>query len=195
MSIAGNNVTPPRSLGASIRLLSSKWGWFVALGALFVITGALALVTVLPATLVSTVWIGAMLFVFGIGETIAAFQFKEWGRFFLWLVMGLVYIAAGVMTFINPVLAAISFTLIIAVALIVGGLIRIWLAFQMKEQRFWGFVAFSGAISLILGFMIIAQWPASGLYVLGIFLGVDLMFSGFGWISTGLAIRRLTDGK
>lgn len=184
--------TAPHSLGSSIHALSGKWGWFVALGLLFALTGAYALVAVVPATLVSAIWIGAFLLVAGIGETIAAFQFKEWGRFALWLLMGLVYIAAGVITFVNPLAAAVSLTLIAGIALLVAGAVRIWLGFNMKGAPAWGLVVFAGVTSLILGVMILAQWPASGLYVLGIFLGVDLLFSGAGWISTGLTIRRLT---
>lgn len=182
----------PRSLGSSIHALSGKWGWFVALGLFFALTGAYALVAVVPATIVSAIWIGAFLLVAGIGETIAAFQFKEWGRFTLWLLMGLAYIAAGVITFVNPMAAAVSLTLIVGIALLVAGAVRIWLGFNMKGAPAWGLVVFAGVTSLILGVMILAQWPASSLYVLGIFLGVDLLFSGAGWISTGLTIRRLT---
>ncbi|MCA0424479.1 MAG: HdeD family acid-resistance protein [Proteobacteria bacterium] len=191
-STTSNTPGAPHSLGSSIHSLSGKWGWFVALGVLFALTGAYALVAVVPATLVSAIWIGAFLLVAGIGETIAAFQFKEWGRFTLWLLMGLAYIAAGIITFVYPMAAAVSLTLIVGIAMLVAGVVRTWLGFNMKDSAAWGLVVFSGVISILLGVMILAQWPASGLYVLGIFLGVDLLFSGAGWISTGLTIRRLT---
>lgn len=184
----------PASLGTSIRTLSHKWGWFVALGVLLIFAGTVALVTVVPATIVSVIWIGTMLFVIGIAEIVAAFRFKEWGRFALWLVLGLLYLAAGVMTFVNPLLAAASLTLLIGIALVAGGIVRGYIAYQMRDSNSWGWVALSGVITLLLGVMILMQWPASGLYVLGIFLGVDMLFAGFGWLSTGLAIRRLTDG-
>lgn len=191
-AVSAASAPAPRSLGASLRPLADKWGWFIGLGVLFGITGIFALVTVVPATLVSVIWIGAFLLVAGIGETVAAFRFKEWGRFALWLLMGLAYIAAGILTFMNPLAAATSLTLIIGVAMVVAGIVRIWLGFSMKGASAWGLVVLAGVTSLLLGVMILAQWPASGLFVLGIFLGVDLLFSGAGWISTGLAIRRLT---
>lgn len=183
------------SLGSSLRSLSGKWGWIVALGALFIIAGTIALITVLPATVVSVLWVGAMMLVAGIGEVIAAFQFKDWGRFTLWLLLGAMYVAAGILTFMNPLLAAASLTLLLSIALIVGGIIRMWLAFNMKESQSWGWVMVSGVITLGLGIMILMRWPASSLYTLGIFLGVDMLFAGFGWVAAGLAIRRLTDGK
>ena len=195
---AGTETVPPagrQSLGQSIRQLSHKWGWFVALGALLVIGGIAALITVIPATIVSALWVGAILLAFGVFEIVAAFQFKDWGRFFLWIVMGGVYIAAGVLTFVNPLLAAATLTLLIGIALVISGGVRIYLATQMRDTGTWGLVALSGVITAVLGVLILVQWPASGLYVLGIFLGIDMLFAGMGWISTGLAIRRLTDGR
>jgi len=56
----------------------------------------------------------------------------------------------------------------------------------------WMWVAFSGVITFLLGLLIVAHWPVSSLYVLGIFLGVDLVIAGAGWIGVGLGLRRLT---
>jgi len=185
----------PRSLGASIRSLSDRWGWIVALGAVFVVAGTAALIMVVPATIASVYWVGAMMLVAGVGEVIAAFQCKTWSRFALWALLGALYVAAGLMTFANPLLAAASLTLLIGIALAAAGIIRLWLAWQIKDTDAWRWVAVSGVITLLLGVMILVRWPVSGLYVLGIFLAVDLLFAGWGWIATGFAIRRLTDGR
>lgn len=185
----------PRSLGSSIRLLADKWGWFVGLGVVFLIAGTIALISVVPATIASVLWVGAMMLLAGIGEIVAAFQFKDWSRFGLWMGLGVLYVLAGLMTFFNPLLAAASLTLLIGVALVVGGAIRLWLAWQMRETANWGWIAVSGVVTLLLGLMILVRWPVSGLYVLGIFLGVDLIVAGWGWVAAGLAIRRLTDGR
>ena len=73
----------------------------------------------------------------------------------------------------------------------VGGVLRIFLAFHMKNAGSpWGWVALSGIVTFALGCMIIAQWPASSLYVLGVFLGIDLIFIGSGWITMGLALKK-----
>lgn len=185
----------PHSLGSSIRTLSSKWGWIVALGAMYIIAGVIALITVVPATIVSVIWVGAMMLLAGIAEVFAAFQFKDWSRFILWFVLGLLYVGAGIITFMNPLLAAASLTLLLGIALVVSGCIRLWLAMKIRDTDAWSWVAFSGLITLALGVMILVRWPVSGLYVLGIFLGIDLLFAGFGWVRTGMAIHRLTDGK
>ena len=79
----------------------------------------------------------------------------------------------------------------LGIALIVGGLVRIFLATQMKHGTPWGWVVFSGILSFLLGLMIVAKWPASSFYTLGIFLGIDLIFIGAAWVSMGLRLRKL----
>ena len=78
----------------------------------------------------------------------------------------------------------------LGIALIVVGLLRVFLATQMKQGTPWCWVVVSGIISFLLGLMIVAKWPISSAYVLGIFLGVDLIFMGTGWITIGLALKR-----
>src|SRR5262249_62379453 len=90
----------------------------------------------------------------------------------------------------NPLLAAAVLPLVLGIALVVGGIMRIILAFGMKEGMPWMWIVLSGVITLLLGVIILSHWPVSSLYVLGIFLGVDLIFAGVGWIGLGLGLRR-----
>jgi uncharacterized membrane protein HdeD (DUF308 family) len=170
--------------------LRAKRGWIIALGVIYLIAGIIALGSVLMATVV-TVWIvGIMMIIAGVAEVINAFQVKGWGRFLLWVLLGLLYIVAGFVTFENPLLAAALLTLILAFCLIVSGIMRIILAFGMKHGSPWIWIVLSGVITLALGMIILAKWPVSSLYVLGIFLGIDLVFAGAGWIGLGLGLRR-----
>jgi uncharacterized membrane protein HdeD (DUF308 family) len=104
--------------------------------------------------------------------------------------LGALYVLAGFVTFENPLLAAALLTLLLGCALLVSGIMRIVLAFSMKEGTPWMWVAVSGAITLLLGLIILAHWPVSSLYILGIFLGIDLIFAGMGWIGIGLGLKR-----
>jgi uncharacterized membrane protein HdeD (DUF308 family) len=181
--------SPPHSLGASIEALRGKWGWIVALGVLFAIAGVIALGSVVMATVVSVLVVGAMMVVAGIGEIIHAFAIRTWGRFALWLLLGVLYVVAGISVYVNPLLAASFLTLILGAALVASGVLRIVIAFQMRSGTPWGWVVLSGVITLLLGGIILLHWPASSLFVLGVLLGVDLLFTGFGWIFVGLALR------
>jgi uncharacterized membrane protein HdeD (DUF308 family) len=180
----------PRSIASGLSSLRSKWGWIVALGVIYLIAGILAFGSIYFATAVSILFVGAMMIVAGIAEIFNAFQFKSWGKFVLWLLLGALYVVAGFFVFENPLLAAVTLTLVIGIALVISGIVRLFLAFSMNAAAPWGLVALSGVITLLLGAIILARWPVSSLYVLGIFLSVDLIFAGVGWISMGLALRR-----
>jgi uncharacterized membrane protein HdeD (DUF308 family) len=169
--------------------LRAKSGWIIALGVVYVIAGLIALGSVVMATVVSVFVVGIMMLIAGVAEVINAFQVKSWGRFVLWLLLGALYIVAGFVTFENPLLAAAILTLILGVSLVGSGIMRIVLAFSVREGMPWIWIAASGVITLIIGLIILAHWPFSSLFVLGLFLGIDLIFAGAGWISLGLGLR------
>src|SRR5690242_1435927 len=171
MVFAGNSSTPPATL-------HGKWGWFVALGVLLVIAGFIALMSVVLATIVSVLIVGWMMIFSGIVEIIHGFQMKLWSRFFMWVIIGALYVVGGFLVVWNPIFAAYVLTPFVGGFLIAAGVVRIVLAMQMRTSAQWGLVVLSGIITLLLGAIIIIGWPVSSLYTLGIFLGVDLIFAG-----------------
>ena len=186
-----NGPAPPHSLGDSIRALRAKWGWIVALGIIFMLAGVIALGSVVMATIWAVTIVGIMMIMAGVAELIAAFSVKDWGKAAFLGLVGVLYIVAGVIAFMNPFEAATILTLFLGIALVFGGFVRMFLAWHMREAgKPWGWVVVSGIISLLLGLMIIAQWPYSSFFVLGIFLGIDLIFIGSGWLTIGLALRQ-----
>lgn len=191
MTMASDNYPPAgSSLGSGIAALRSRWGWIVAIGVLLAICGVIALGSVMLATAVSVTIVGFMMVLSGAAEMAHGFASKSWGRFFLWVLLGALYALAGVFAILNPFLAATVLTLLLGAGLIASGIVRILLAFQMREGTPWVWVALSGLITLLLGGMILSHWPASSLFVLGLFLGIDLIFAGTSWIAMGLALRR-----
>ena len=176
--------------GLDLAPLRAKWGWIVALGVVYVIAGFIALGSVAMATVASVLVVGVMMIVVGVAEVINAFQIKSWGKFLLWALLGVLYIIAGFVTFENPLLAAVLLTLILGASLVVSGIMRIVLAFSMKRETPWIWVALSGVITLLLGVLILMRWPVSSLYILGLFLGIDLIMAGAGWIGLGFGLRR-----
>jgi len=177
-------------LGSGIAALHAKWGWIVALGVVYIIAGFVALGSMMMATLASVVVVGAMMIVAGIAEIIGAFQLKSWGKFLIWALLGVLYIVAGFVTFENPLFAAVLLTLILGASLVASGAVRIFLAFNMKRETPWVWVALSGAITLLLGLLILARWPINSIYILGLFLGIDLIMAGAGWIGLGFGLHR-----
>ena len=181
--------SPRTDATAALSPLRAKWGWIVALGVVYLVAGLIALGSVVSAT-AATVWVvGIMMIVAGVFEVFNAFQVKTWGRFIFWLILGVLYIVAGFVAIDSPFLTAVWLTLLLGAALAASGIVRIFLAFNMKHGSAWTWVLVSGLITLLLGVIILAHWPNSALYTLGIILGVDLVFAGAGWIGLGLGLR------
>ena len=182
----------PRSLddAAGLEPLRAKSGWIIAFGVVYIIAGIIALGSVVLATVATVFVVGIMMVIAGVAEVINAFQIKTWGRFLLWLLLGALYIVAGLITFENPLLAAAILTLFLGIALIASGIMRIVLAFSMQAVMPWIWVLLSGVITLLLGLVIVAHWPVSSLYILGLFLGIDLVLAGASWIGIGLGLKR-----
>ena len=194
MTMTSNPLGPQGSLGEGVRALRARWGWIVALGVIFMISGVIALGSVVMATQTAVFVVGIMMIMAGVTEIFTAFSVKEWGKFFLWLFLGLLYVAAGVIAFQNPLLTAGILTLMLGWALVIGGVVRGYIAWHVREAgKPWGWVALSALITLLLGAMIIARWPYSSVYTLGIFLGVDLLFIGSAWMGVGLALKNKKD--
>jgi uncharacterized membrane protein HdeD (DUF308 family) len=170
--------------------LRGRWGWFAAFGVLLMIAGFIALMSVVLATVVSVLVVGFMMIVSGVVEIVHGFQMKRWSRFFMWVLIGVFYLIAGLIVVWNPLLASVALTLALGIFLLIAGIIRIVLATQMRGDSPWGWVLLSGIITLLLGLIIIIHWPVSSLFVLGIFLGVDLMIAGASWLGAALALRR-----
>jgi uncharacterized membrane protein HdeD (DUF308 family) len=170
--------------------LRAKWGWIVALGVVYLVAGLIALGSVVMATVASVFVVGVMMIVAGVAEIINAFQCKGWGKFVVWALLGVLYIIAGFMAFENPLLAAVILTLMLGAALVASGIVRIFLAFSMKRESPWMWVLVSSLITLLLGVLILARWPVSSVYTLGIFLGIDLAMAGAGWLGLGFALHR-----
>jgi len=176
-------------IAGGVAPLRAKWGWIVALGVVYLVAGLVALGSVVAATAASILVVGAMMFVSGVFEVINAFQVKTWGRFFLWLLLGILYIVAGFIAWDNPFLTAVWLTLLLGAALVASGIMRVFLAFGMKQGTPWVWVAVSGLVTLVLGVIILAHWPVSAVYTLGIFLGIDLVIAGASWLGIGLSLR------
>jgi uncharacterized membrane protein HdeD (DUF308 family) len=171
--------------------LRAKWGWFVALGAVYMIGGFFALGSIAMATVASVLVVGvAMMIVAGVAQVINAFQIKSWSKFLIWALLGALYIVAGFVTFKNPLLAAVLLTLVLGASLVGSGIMRIILSFSMKREAPSIWAALSGVITSLRGLLILARWPINSIYILGVFLGIDLIMAGAGWIGIGLGLHR-----
>ncbi|HEV7255834.1 MAG TPA: HdeD family acid-resistance protein [Mesorhizobium sp.] len=170
--------------------MRAKWGWFLALGLLLVVLGTIALYNTFIATVASVFTIGFLLLIGGVAQIAHAFGVKSWSGFFWWLLAGIIYALGGLYAIFDPIPAALILTLLLASVLIVGGVLRIIVALRERPRRFWGWVLAAGSVSLLAGLVIAIGWPISGLWVLGLFLAIDLIFQGWALVAVALGLRR-----
>ncbi|HBT69073.1 MAG TPA: HdeD protein [Agrobacterium sp.] len=169
--------------------LRAKWGWFLALGLVLLAFGVIALGNLLVATVASVFYVGVMMLMGGILQLFHAFQVKGWESVLFWTLSGLLYAIAGVIAFQNPDLTAAVLTLLMAVSLVIAGIFRLVVGFRLKPATGWGWVAVAGAVTALAGLVIAAGWPVNSLWVLGLFLAIDLIMQGFAMIALAMAMR------
>lgn len=181
--------TPASTAADALHTLRANWGWFVALGVVFVVLGFIALANLLLSTVATALYVGALVLVGGVVQVIHAFRVKTWGRFFFWLLAGILYAVAGGLMMYQPLLAAGVITLLLGVSLAVEGGFRIAAGIGARPSKGWGWIVVSGLATLLLGIVIVVGWPLNTLFLLGLFLGIDLVINGVGTILFGFALR------
>lgn len=174
----------------SIAQLQKSWYWYLLLGIGLVVLGTLAIIFSYTATIFSVLALAGFLLIIGIVELVQAFKMRFWKKFFLHLILAILYLLAGGFILANPTLNAITLTLLLAFFFAVSGLAKIIfaLAYNLPHQ---GWIILSGMISLLLGILIWQQWPVSGLWAIGLFVGIDVLFTGWSWIVLALAVKSI----
>ena len=170
--------------------LNKNANWFLALGIGLVVMGTLALMFAYTSTIFSVMYFGILLTIMGVFEGIKAFKLSQWSSFFLHLFLGVIYTLAGLFIISNPLVNAITLTLFIAIFFVVSGISRIIFALA-KHVPHQNWLILNGIITLLLGILIWAQWPVSGLWIIGMFVGIDAIFTGWAWIMLSLAAKKI----
>lgn len=165
------------------------WGWFLAIGVLLIALGALAIGYAKWATEFTVILLGCFLAVAGILQIVSGAYARKWTGFTLSLFLGLLYLIAGGVCIFKPIEGALGVSLLIAVLLLFGGCFRLISALRYRFDN-WGWVVFNGLASVFLGSLILAEWPSSAIWVIGLFVGIDLLLMGCYWVWLSLAVKR-----
>ena len=164
--------------------------WYLLLGVLLVVFGLILLAALPFATLSAVLLFGVLMMLGGILHFVAAFTVFKGGTRWLWALFGVLYLVAGYFAFTTPVITAVVLTSFLAVALIIAGIIRSVNAFILRPISGWGWVLFSGVLTLLTGILILSS-PDSPFWVLGMFLAIDILFQGINYLSFAGAIKQL----
>jgi uncharacterized membrane protein HdeD (DUF308 family) len=170
------------------------WGWVLALGCLQIVPGLLAVSFAVTSTFASVVTFGVLLLIAAAIQVGAAICAREWKGFFLLLLLGILYAVAGFVTLFHPIAAAEGLTLMLAAAFLVGGVFRIVVA-VVERFASWVWVLLNGVVTVLLVIAICRQWPVSGLWVLGMFVGIELVVNGLTLSVLAVTVRKALPGS
>lgn len=165
-------------------------GWFLAVGILLLVLGIVGLFMVVSLTIASTLWYGVLLSAAGIAEIVEALarstEAEAWRSRAVRFLAGLLYLVGGLWMIFRPLEASLALTLVLGVTLIASGAARAIWAMAHETQMSRATVVLFALLSMLLGAAIIAQWPYSGLWTIGLFVSCDLIAAGLSWAWIGL---------
>ncbi|MEW5912075.1 MAG: DUF308 domain-containing protein [Thermodesulfobacteriota bacterium] len=169
--------------------LHEHWLGLTILGVVFLILGSLAILAPWAAAFAVNVFVGWLLLISGVVQLIHSFKAHSWSLF--WNLLGsAVYIVAGAVLLTQPLTGVLTLTLLLAAFFVAEGVYKLVLAFKVRPSQAWGWLFFSGLLALFLGVLIWARWPGDAPWILGLLLGIDLIFGGWSLLMIAAAARR-----
>jgi len=181
--------SPAPTIPGGVEALRENWGWLLALGLVLIVLGVLALGSSVLVTQVWAVLLGVVLLIGGVLQIVQMVSARGW-RGGLWhLAAGVLYAVAGGLLIAEPLVGAAWLTLFLAAFFLVDGVFKVVMAFQLRDHPNWGWLLLDGVVLVALGVLLWSEWPASGLFAIGLFIGIQMIFTGAGFAALALSAR------
>jgi uncharacterized membrane protein HdeD (DUF308 family) len=180
--------------GHELHHVRNQWWCFLLLGIALVVIGTICIADPLVPSIASVLALGILLMAAGIIQVVSSFWAGKWSGMLLHMLIGVLYGVVGYMIIDSPGLSMLLLTKFIAIFLIVSGAFRIVSAMFVRFHD-WGWVLLNGCVTLLLGIIINRQLPEASLWVIGLFLGIELLFNGWSWIMLAFDLRAIAKAK
>ena len=181
---------PSNSSAHELHPLRNQWWCFLLLGVALVVLGSFCIIDPFIPSLASVIILGFLLMAAGIFQIVSAFWAGKWSGMLIHMLIGVLYVVVGYMVVDSPVINMVLITKFIAIFLIVSGAFRIISALVVRFQD-WGWALLNGGVTLLLGVIINRQLPEAALWVIGLFVGIELVFNGWSWVMLALGLRAI----
>ena len=170
-------------------VLQKGWEWLLGLGMLLSVLGLVLIAAPALGTLAIDLLVGWFLIIGGVAQLFHAFMEKAWRGFLLELLSGALYVVVGLVLMFHPLAGVQALTLFLAAFLAVEGIVRIAMALRLRPAQGWGWLLVGGIVTVILALLIWSQWPASATWVIGLLVGINLLFTGWSLTMMAIAMR------
>lgn len=180
-----NAPPPPSPVGLNSSLI-------IGMGAFLIILGCLAAFDAVTTTLASMVILGVLLIVAGVVQVLQSFAHRGFSGSSHWFsaLVGALYIIGGILLIEEPASGSIFLTVVLAGCMIFAGISRAaWASSHRLGNNRWGVLAVSGLFTLAIGILLYLTLPWSGLWLIGMFIAVELVMAGVATLMFGLALR------
>jgi len=168
-----------------------NWAWLLALGIILSALGIVAIGAPVVTSLVTALFVGWLLLIGGLVQIVHAFKARRWGGFFLALLAAVLYLVVGALLISFPVPGVLALTLLLGLFFLLQGAFEISFSFALHDLPGWGWLLASGLISLVIAFLILANWPSVAAWAIGLLVGVGLLWGGLARILIALSARRV----
>jgi uncharacterized membrane protein HdeD (DUF308 family) len=187
MEIGGASMDPEVRAG-----LARSWKTLMTVGVLAIFIGCVAIVVPEVAAVGTAIFIGWILLIAGAFLVAAAFSAHSIGTVVLRLLWAALTVVVGVWLIVEPHNGTLTLTLILGVYFLFMGLTRIAVAFAARGQQNAGLIGLSGVCGLLIGILVLAKFPSSADWAIGLLVGIDLIFAGWTLTSVALVGRDLS---
>ena len=173
----------------------SRWGWFLALGIIYILGGTFAILLPLLSTITFTLVIAVSLIVSGILQVVQALRMREWHGVAWHLGCGVICVAGGAMALLNPFAGAVAITIVIAATFLAQGITQVMQGLRVRPRDGWGWLMGAGVLAFLAGLVLMIALPASGFFTIGTLAGLAMIVSGWAYVWIATAARRRPIGE
>jgi|SRR4029453_9136864 uncharacterized membrane protein HdeD (DUF308 family) len=174
-----------------VPLIRKASGWVIIWGIVTFVCGILAIILPLTFSFGIALIIGCLVLVAAIAHLFFAFETRSVDGFLWQMLVSVLYGVAAICLLVNPLLSVLSLTLVLAIFLLLEGILELALYFVLKRFRHSVWVLIDGIGTLILGILMLRQWPPATPEIIGALIGISLMLSAVSRVVLSLAVRTL----
>ena len=169
--------------------LQKHWRIFLIEGLVFILLGLSAIVIPQLFTIAIVIFLGWIIVLGGFIQVSRPLSFPDIPGFGLWLGLGILQIIVGYLLIADPVSGVLTLTMMMTLFFAFEGIIKIYLALMMRPLPHWNFVLFSGVTALIFAIIILAFWSETAHWLLGLFLGINMILLGVSMVKMSLRYK------
>jgi uncharacterized membrane protein HdeD (DUF308 family) len=170
--------------------IRQNWGWFLAMGIVFVLAGLAAIAFPLLSTIATKIFLGWIFLVGGVLMIVHSFSSSRWQGFLLGLLIGVLYVVAGGWLAFFPFTGIITLTILLAALFLAEGVLEVIMALRVRPHEGWIWLLLSGLVAAVVGIMVAMGLPSSATWAIGLLTGINLLMTGASFIALALAGRR-----